>query len=294
MEAVRWAADEATWRRRPLRILCALGSADPQLCGPAWRLIDNATAQVRLWQPQVRVTGLVRPGTPTAELCAESARAELVVLGSRGRGATAGLLLGSVSAQVAAHARCPVLVVHGAQARTEYGASSSQRPVLVGVDGSEAADLAAELAFEEAAARDVAVLAARAWQPPHQPWRSDVRLLVLDVAEIETAEQHLLRESVAEWRAKYPWVSVQLRLVPGSPGAVLVSLSQNAQMAVVASRGNGGFAGLLLGSTSQQLLHHAHCPVLVVRRPEVLPSASAPAGAREPPRQASPQAVHVR
>lgn len=279
MGAVRWAADEAAMRSRPLRVVCALGSADPQLASPAWRLVDDAICRARAWQPQVQVTGLVRPGTPTAELCAESAHAELIVVGSHGRGFAAGQLLGSVSYQVAVHARCPVLVVRNAQvwAVSDVASSSqrsspqglrSQRAVSVGLDGSEAADVAAGFAFEEAGARRVAVMAVRAWQPPRPSWCSTASPLIGDVDEIETAERDLLSESVGGWRAKHPHVPVQLRLARGSSGAALVNASREVQLIVVGSRGRGGFAGVLLGSTSQQLLHHADCPVLIVRQRE--------------------------
>lgn len=269
MGALRWAADEANRRQRPLRVIHAAASGDPDADEQAQRLVDDAITRVRAWQPRLDVSGFVYGGTPTAELCTESAHADLVVVGSRGHGGITGLLLGSVSAQVAAHARCPVLVVRDGEIWAGHELPlASHRPVLVGVDGSPAADLAAGVAFEEAAARGVPLVAVRVWRPPRPPWRTDVRPLILDIDELETAERHLLSESVAAWRDKYPQVSAQTRLMPGNPGAALVNASRDAQLAVVGTRGHGGFAGLLLGSASQQLLHHAGCPVLLVREPD--------------------------
>jgi nucleotide-binding universal stress UspA family protein len=258
MGALRWAAGEAARLRKKLRIVYALGADDPGLRERAESLLDDAIIQARTWQPRLEITGVVRHGTPVAELLAESEHAELVVVGSRGQGTVAGILLGSASAQVAAHARCPVLVVHHGQiwAGTE-GPPRSGRPVVVGVDGSAPSDLATGYAFQAAAALGVSLVAVRAWNPA-QPLGRDV-----------TAEHELLAESVAGWCDKYPDVPVRLLLMPGSAGAVLVEASQDAQLAVVGSRGHGGFLGLLLGSASQQLLHHAHCPVLVVRSREV-------------------------
>jgi nucleotide-binding universal stress UspA family protein len=289
--ALRWAADEAARRRRCLRIVHAVGSADPQLNEPAQSLVDDAVARAVAWRPRLVVTGVVKHGGPTAELVAESERAELLVLASRGRGTVASLLLGSVSAQVAAHAHCPVLVVHHGQAWAGFeGPPRSGRPVVVGVDGSEASDLAVGLAFEEAAALGVSLVAVHAWRPPHPPGHNGVRPDVHDVAvrpdvhdvavrpdvhgvaETTRGERQLLAESVAAWQAKYPRVPVRQRLEPDSAGAALVKASEEAQLAVVGSRGYGGFAGLLLGSASQQLLHHAQCPVLVVRRREAPPT----------------------
>ena len=263
--ALRWAADEAQWRQRQLRVVHAAGTSDPHLCADGERLVDEAVARVRTMHPALTASGFVYGGPPVVELCAESEHALLVVVGSRGRGGLAGLLLGSVGAQLAAHAHSPILVVrHGELWAGEHATPASRLPVLVGLDGSPASELAAELAFEEAAAHGIGVLALRAWRPPPVAWRSDVRPLVRDMDEIETAERHLLSEQVEAWRGKYPDVPVHLKLVPDSPGAALVSASSGTQLAVVGSRGRGGLHGLLLGSASQQLLHHAACPVLVV------------------------------
>jgi nucleotide-binding universal stress UspA family protein len=280
MGALRWAADEAAWRKRPLRILCAIGSLDPQSYRSAQRLIDDAVARARAWQPRVEVVGCVRYGTPTAELCAESEHAALIVVGSRGRGGVAGLLLGSVCAQVAAHARSAVLVVHNAQTWAGTGAPpSSQLPVVVGLDGSSGSDLAAGAAFEAAAARTAALVAVRAWRAPQPTWPRDVGPLAIDVVEMETAERRLLTESVARWRARYPQVPVRLRLIAGSAGSALVAASTDTRLAIVGARGRDGFAGLLLGSASQQLLHHAQCPVLVARKTIAAPTGEVtPAG----------------
>jgi nucleotide-binding universal stress UspA family protein len=256
--ALRWAAAEAARLHRRLRIIYALDSDDPALHERAESLLDDAIVQANAWQPRLAIVGVVQHGTPVAELLAESEHAELVVLGSRGHGTLAGILLGSVSAQVAAHAHCPVLVVHHGQIWAgSDGPPTSGRPVVVGVDGSAPSDLAAGYAFQAAAALGVSLVAVRAWNPV-QPHGRD-----------ETAEHDLLAESVAGWCVKYPDVPVRLLLVPDSGGAALVAASQDAQLAVVGSRGHDGFLGLLLGSTSQQLLHHAHCPVLVVRPRDV-------------------------
>jgi nucleotide-binding universal stress UspA family protein len=67
-------------------------------------------------------------------------------------------------------------------------------------------------------------------------------------------------------------VTVQFRLIPRGPGAALVNASQHAQLVVVGTRGHGGFAGLLLGSVSHQVLHHAHCPVLIARERHPAPA----------------------
>lgn len=95
---------------------------------------------------------------------------------------------------------------------------------------------------------------------------------VIDVARYGTAitaaeiEQVVLAERIAGWSEKYPDVQVRRVVKRDKPRRTLLELSQSAQLVVVGSRGRGGFAGLLLGSTSQALVHHAGCPVMVVRQ----------------------------
>jgi nucleotide-binding universal stress UspA family protein len=174
-------------------------------------------------------------------------------------GGFSGLLLGSVGVAVTAHAHCPVVVVRG------HLPAQTSLPIWVGVDGSPESDLAAGFAFDEAARRGVPVAAIHAWEPPPAPRRNTVPPLSYDAALIEVAERQLLDEDLASWRDKYPKVAVTTTVVPGQPGQALVEVSRHAQLVVVGSRGRGGFRGLLLGSVSQQLLHHAACPVAVVR-----------------------------
>jgi nucleotide-binding universal stress UspA family protein len=88
---------------------------------------------------------------------------------------------------------------------------------------------------------------------------------VADVAELETAERHAVAQALQGWHGKYPGVALTTRLIPGDARHALATVSQDAQLVVVGSRGHGGFGGLLLGSVSHYLLHHAACPVAVVR-----------------------------
>jgi len=268
MGALRWAADEAARRGVPLRLVYAGIPASPPAYEPAQHMLAEAVATAARWQPGIAITSFVHDGPPADELCAESSQAGLLVLGNRGRGGLEGMVLGSVSTHVAMHARCPVLVVRDGQkwAAPELPLPSG-RPVVVGVDGSPAADRAAALAFREAELRGCELIALRAWEPPGRAWRSDVRPLVLDVDELETAEHGLLAESVAPWRKAHPGVAVQLTLVPGSPSFALLDAARRAQLVVVGTHGRGELSGLLLGSTSHRILHHAACPVLLAHAP---------------------------
>jgi nucleotide-binding universal stress UspA family protein len=192
----------------------------------AERVVSEAVDGARATGWGVPVTGELTVGWPAAVLANESRTASLVVLGDRGLGGFTGLLVGSVAVQVAAHAVCPVLVARGTAHRGD---------VLLGVDRSEANETAIGLAFEEAALR-----------------------------RTEADEDRALTEAIAPWQDKYPDVTVHRRLVRGRVRPVLIDATRRARLVVVGSRGRGGFTGLLLGSVSQALLHHADCPVAIV------------------------------
>ncbi|GAA4711607.1 universal stress protein [Phytohabitans rumicis] len=266
---LRWALDEGARTGTPVSLLYAYewqAVAGPISPGPsAWpdrgfredaqKLVDAAVTAAFQTHPQVAVTGGIDGGSAVAALLERSRHSSLVVLGSRGHGGFAELLIGSTSASVSAHAHCPIVVVRG----DEPAAAAS--PVVVGIDDSDCALLALEFAFAQAAAREASLRVVRAWSPPALRWQPPD----FDLEEAETAERVEVKELVASWREKYPQVPLCIDVVPDSPGHAMVEASHGAQLAVVGSRGRGGFRGLLLGSVSQQLLHHAHCPVAVVR-----------------------------
>lgn len=272
LAAARWAATEARLRRRPLRVVHAytwpfvpaslaappLGWSEETLRKDAEALVAAAVSAVTTDAGDVPLGGRAIGGPPAAVLVEASADACLVVVGHRGRGGLASLLLGSVAAGVAAHAHGPVVVV-----RQPPDATPLAEPVVVGVDGSRPSDAAVGFAFEEADLRGLPLTVAHAWTP--SPSRSGGRPLTDDVEELETAEVHRMRGWVQLWREKFPHVPVTYRLIAAHPAAALIDLSRDATLLVVGSRGHGGFAGLLLGSVSQQVLHHARCPIAVVR-----------------------------
>ncbi|MFH0518473.1 universal stress protein [Streptomyces sp. M41] len=249
--AVETAAREAGRRGARLRVVHAFSRpARPRYAqvdpAPLAELTAEAAEHARDLAPDVEVTDEVVTGGAVEVLGAESRSADLVVVGARGVGGFVGMLLGSTAVSLAAHARCPVLVVRGEPA--EAG------PVVLGVDGSPVGEAAVEFAFAEAALRKAEILAVHAWQPDYVPPGTGV----------ETAER-LLAQALAGFAERYPDVVVRQEVLSGEVRETLVEASRNAQLMVVGARGRGGFAGLLLGSVSQAVLHHAHCPVTVVR-----------------------------
>ncbi len=265
--ALRWAAAEAARLHRSLHVVHAFewpGAADllwpPGLSDYVDRanaLVDESAAEVSGAFPGLAVTATARPGDAAQMLLNASRRAALVVVGGRSHGRLMNVLVGSVGQAVATWARCSVAVVHGEPAVLAG-------PVLVGVDSSTAADVALHAAFDEAAARSSSVLAVRAWSPPGHPRHGDVRPLVTDMAELEATERRDLADVLQPWQEKYPDVPVELLLVAGDAGDVLVAASREARLTVVGTRGHSRATGLL-GPVSQHVLQHASGALLVAR-----------------------------
>jgi nucleotide-binding universal stress UspA family protein len=270
LDAVALAAGEAVRRHRPLHVVYAffwpflgvplgpspLGPPEGGLLGETQRIVQEAVDHARQAEPTVAVTGAAITGAPAEVLIDQSRSAAVVVVGDRGLGGFTGLLIGSVAVQLAAHAACPILVARGRPNPTG--------DVLVGVDGSPAAEPAIGAAFEEATLRGARLTALHVWSHPRSTGPGDMLPLVYDVAEVEAEEARVLAEALAGWRDKYPDLPVRRELRRAYVRPALIDETTRSQLVVVGSRGRGGFTGLLLGSVSQAMLHHAHCPVLVV------------------------------
>lgn len=190
-------------------------------------------------------------------LLAYSDRVRMIVVGSRGLGAFRRGLLGSVSTSVSRHARCAVTVVHESAAGPDQWAG---KPILVGVDGTENSVGAVDYAFEEASRRGVGLIALHSWSDTNS-----LELGIVDWDAIAADEEALLAERLAGYRERYPDVQVRRIVVANRPVRSLLDTSADAQQVVVGSHGRGGFAGMLLGSTSNALIHTAECPITVIR-----------------------------
>jgi len=138
----------------------------------------------------------------------------------------------------------------------------TQAPILVGIDGSPASELATAIAFDEACRRRVGLVAMHSWahDDTHRRPGADV------APQLEVGEE-ALAERLAGCRARYPDVPVDYQLVCGNPAEKLVAASESAQLTVVGSHGRGGFAGMLLGSVSSAVVQAARTPVIVARQP---------------------------
>jgi len=137
--------------------------------------------------------------------------------------------------------------------------------IVVGVDGSPSSSDALRWAVEEASIRNTAVQAVYAWQMPFVTGWDYIPPDLLDKDEIDRRANQVVGAAVDEVARERPEVEVESRAVQGSAAETLVEASRNADMLVLGSRGHGGFSGLLLGSVGQQCVHHASCPVVIVR-----------------------------
>ncbi|MEV6931797.1 universal stress protein [Dactylosporangium sp. NPDC051485] len=260
--AVRWAADEAALFDRPLEIVHALTlTGEDEPAADDYGVAGPAADRARAWQPELRVATRTGPGDAARLLMERSRHASLLVVGSRRSDEFPAVPVSFLGVQLAAHAHCPVLVVHDSQHWAGPGAMLPQhRPVLLGTDGSDRAQPAVALAFAEAAARRAGLIAVRAWQEPPR-YRGRIEAFDRLAADVEGS----LAAELGPWRARYPSVAVEQRTVRGAPAPALLAEAGHALMLVLAARGAGGFDGLRLGSTAQQVLDHASVPVLVAR-----------------------------
>ncbi|WP_165546462.1 universal stress protein [Kribbella soli] len=270
--ALTWAAGEAAYRRCPLHIVhtftwpmigdpFGLDLTEPMndgLRAAAGWILAEAKDQARQAAPDITVTAELFAAAPAPTLLSQAQDAQLVVVGSRGLGGFRGLLVGSVSSTVAAHAPCPVIVVHPHRDGTAFPASPTGR-VVIGVDGSEVSAAAIRFAFQEAARRRVGITAVHAAMPTRQ--HPSLRVPA-DI--VEQVDRQLFAEAMESKRVLIPGIDVKTKLVHSHPVQALLDEADSAELIVVGSRGRGGFTGMLLGSISQAVLHHAACPVAVV------------------------------
>ena len=271
--ALRWATAEAVREHAPLRIVEAfeleiVSRPSPGKVVPLEALrtvrergLEALADGIRLQYPGLEVQTLLLEGTPAASLIEETAQARLVVLGTRGLGGFSGAVLGSVAIQVSAHAHSPVVTVPADPRPSAHTTPT----VVLGVDGSKVSARATDFAFEQAEAFGARLVVVHAWHSPFSTYENGKGALVFDKAEVQKAAELLVAEALAGPLADYPDTEVDVRLVPGHPARALLQAAEGADLVVVGSRGRGGFTGLLLGSTGQHVLHHAHCPVAIVR-----------------------------
>ena len=235
--AIRWASAEAASLRTRLRLISAVppgGSASE-----AGDVVYKAVALARDLAPGVDLDPRIEHGPPSTILVQASGDADLVVIGSRGLSLMVGALVGSTGLDLAANARCPVVVV-----RPDLGSEAGSR-VVIGYDGSSAGQIALDFGLDYARRHDLAVRVVAA-----QPAGTELHR----ITETE------LRDAVQARGAH----DAELIQITGHPAAHILRLAADANLIVLGARGRGGFTGMLIGSVSQTVLHHADCPVAII------------------------------
>ncbi|MFG3529784.1 universal stress protein [Streptomyces sp. NPDC047917] len=307
LRALDWAAAEASRSRLPLRVVHAslwehyeglrptvdAGVPGEQLL--AEHLVASARDRVRDLRPEVRVMADVQPEDPVAALVQESHEASLVVLGSRGRGRIAGMLLGSVGLALAGRSHCPVVVVPARQP----GAPPKPGHIVVGISDDAGPSAAAVFALAQAASRHGELTAVRAWRRPahtlltHPPLpgipsstqrRQAEEHLDEVLKALETLENRKKQQQAQEPRgtqetqgtqgAQDPQgalgqvgsgaVVIHRSIAQGPAHQVLIEAAENAELLVVGARRSSGWHGLQLGPVNHAVLHYSPCPVAVV------------------------------
>jgi nucleotide-binding universal stress UspA family protein len=289
--ALMWAAAEAKRRRRPLHIVTAYSvplfaasgldggyaSFDDTVIRDGAEAVLKEAVEKLGEVDGVEVTSSVESGDASGVLLEFSKAAELLVFGTRGRGGFVGRLLGSVSSALPAHAACPTVTVplrfaerigeeiedrHLKAEQAKEARVSLEHVVAVGVDGSDQARVAVLVAAEEAMMMGVPLRVvcavpqfsgSLAWVPAP-----------VDREQLFEDIRAQLKAGVAWLQSHFPDLEVQTSLLDGAPVDVLVEVSRTVELLVLGTRGRGGFTGMLLGSTSDGVLHHAKGPVMVV------------------------------
>jgi nucleotide-binding universal stress UspA family protein len=280
--ALAYGAWEAHRRGVPLRLVhsqfvtvpyASLGLApDPAVLtstrDAAIALLADHEKLARHGYPSVDVSVALVAGSPAGALVDESAHAGLVVVGSRGLGGFAGLMLGSVGTQLAAHCKAPLVVMRPPEEGGSLGVGPPHRPVVVGIDGVPDSNAALAFALEQAAARGVALHALYAWWTVSNLRKGPMDMRQYDAVDAENEARRMLSEATAGWGEAYPDVDVTLVPVHSlNPTLALLEASEEAGLLVVSRHGGNALTRLLLGSVGDAAVRDALCPVAVVPEP---------------------------
>jgi nucleotide-binding universal stress UspA family protein len=272
--ALDWAAAEARRRDLPLTVLTVfdqVAAVPITFGGSVWpamfekeaiELAEAGARRARTIAMSSEVTAATVCSQVAYGLIKASQEAALLVVGTRGHGEFAGTVLGSVAFAVSAHAHCPVVVVRG-EAQQLPG---PDRPVVVGVDESAGSQAAVRFAADVAADTGAPLIVASAYlSSASQVWAQATPGLETDGtvsfdSVVRTAATEKASGAIALAQALHPALAVQEVVIDGRAADALATTAKGCGLLVVGSRGRGGFAGLMLGSVSHEVIHSAPCP----------------------------------
>ncbi|MCM2577417.1 universal stress protein [Streptomyces meridianus] len=269
MAAAEWAAETASRRNLPLRLLQVwewLPSNPHFPLGPeqqrhwAENRLRTTEREIAGSRPGLEVSAEQVPGVPAGLLLRAAAEAELLALGSHGLGTVNGFLYGSVGLQVIARAERPVVLVRAPRVPE----SESRGVVVLGLDFRLPCDPLIAFAFDEAASRKSALHVVHVWNQ-HLAYGYAVSPIGPGlVTELQGEQVQALARFLGPWRDAYPGVEVVEHVLHGSVGRDLTEAGAAADLLVVGRRRHGRGVGGHIGHVTHGVLHHAPCPVAVV------------------------------
>ena len=261
LRAVEWAAREAHRHGAPLRLVSAAAmplrmrahggvpqTVADELYGESVRALGEAVTRAEEVSSRLLVDASPLTGAPALAVTVSGSGALMLVVGARGAGGFAAMLLGSVSRYAAMHAPCPLVVV-----REETSAVYGE--IVVGIGDPQDTSATLGFAFDEAALRGATLVAVHSWNrlTPASWWPANAE-------QLAAVADESLTESLAPWRNKYPDVPVRCDVVHDHPGHVLASYTGRADLVVIGRHGSA------VGGIQHALLSHAHGPVAIVPR----------------------------
>lgn len=263
--AIRWATHEAEASGRPVRLVCV---HDDELTAPRRttaadrdedltvlsRLADDIAEHHR----DLTIQHEIAVGDPISVLVQRSADQALLVVGKRGHGTFARLLIGSTSIAVAGRSRVPTVIVPDSWEQGHH----VHQPVVVGLDPDDVHTEALVYAFGEARRRGVRLVVTHGWELP-KPFR-DPATVSRDVADWQERRLSRIRDEVEPFRSAFPGIHVELASRHGHPATVLLDEAASAQLLVLGRQDDGRLGGFPFGSVTRNVLHHVDVPVAVV------------------------------
>ena len=231
------------------------------------RALSEAGRRVDEAAPTVKRTSVVRRGAPVDELVRASATADLLVIGSSKTGFLSGAVYGTLPLRLAAHARCPLVVV-------PVNWTAGGGPIVAGAEENGTSDVALDFAAREAARLGVDLVIVHAWTIPATIGLDDGVMIPFDA--LREAHEEILARCTARIRDAYPGLEVTGVLEQGAAAPTLVDASRAASLLVVGTHGRGAVAGLILGSVSHDVLLNLPCAIAVVPGPAAKKSSREP------------------
>lgn len=276
LAAADWAAAEAALSGLPLRLVRAWeGVPNPSGSVPdpadgqhgADRSLQEAVQDVTRRFPGTRPTCELVQGPPVPALLAAAAKAEMLVLGSRGLSGAAGYLAGSTASDVVAHAARPVVLVRPASHPDIASAAPAGTPspgqVVLGIDLAHSCDEVIAFAFEAAHRRNTSVYAFHAYSLP-MAYSIAAAQMAPPQDLLDTQHAAALAALLGPWQEKYPDVPVTAATGLDRAADQLVKAASTASLLVIGRKERTSRLGSRLGHVAHSVIHHAACPVAVV------------------------------